>query len=215
MRNGLKLVMGTGILAIFSPGLFAATCTTWTLGNGTTTIAPGTSASGTSSGTIPCTLGSNTFSNFYVYNTATSDTDIVVGVSFTAPAVMTFGVTNLDSFTDFDAVFEVTPGQGSLTINTGAASAHIVDTVCSVQFINGQSCTGNGGVVLGSAIVNGSSTVTIPLANSPSGNDWVFEDVSGVTSFSKSFAVPEPVTLALVGAGLLALGLTRRWRRAS
>ena len=87
MRSALKLVIGTGILAVFSPGLFAASCTAWSLGNGTTTIAPGTSATG--SPNDPCTLGGDTFSNFYVFNTATSDTDIVVGVSFTSPAVMT------------------------------------------------------------------------------------------------------------------------------
>jgi hypothetical protein len=218
MRSGLKLVIGTGILAVFSPGLFAATCTTWTLGNGTTTIAPGTSASGTTTGTIPCTLGGDTFNNFYVYNTAASDTDIAVGVSFTGgvstPAVMTFGVTNLDAQTDFDVVFEVTPGQPSITVSSASGSGHIIDTVCSVQYVQGQSCTGNGGTVLGTAIVNGSSTITVPLAASPTGNDWVFEDVSGVTSFSKSFvAVPEPITLPLTGIGLLALGLVRRRRR--
>ena len=216
MRSGLKLVIGTGILAVFSPGLFAATCTTWTLGNGTTTIAPGTSASGTTSGSIPCTLGVDTFNNFYVYNTAASDTNIVVGVSFTAPTVMTFGVTDVDAQTDFDVVFEVTPGQSPLTISAAAVSAHIIDTICSVEFVQGQSCVGQGGVVLGSGIVNGSMSLTIPLAASPTGAYWVFEDVSAVSSFSKSFAsssIPEPVTLALTGLGLLALGLTRRWRR--
>ena len=213
MRNGLKLVIGTGILAVLSPGLFAATCTTWTLGNGTTTIAPGTSASGTSTGTIPCTLGSDTFNNFYVYNTAASDTDIVVGVAFTSPAVMTFGVANVDAKTNFDIVFEVTPGQSSLTISEAAATGMNVNTVCSVEFVQGQTCTGQGGVVLGSGTVIGSSTVTVPLAPSPTGNDWVFESVSGSTSFSNSFAVPEPITLPLVGVGLLWLGLIRRRHR--
>src|SRR5580658_7193295 len=155
MRNGLKLVIGTGILAVLSPGLFAATCTTWTLGNGTTTIAPGTSASGTSTGTIPCTLGSDTFNNFYVYNTAASNTDIVVGVAFTSPAVMTFGVSNLNALTNFDVVFEVTPGQSSLTISEAAATGMNVNTVCSVEFVQGQTCTGQGGVVLGSGTVIG------------------------------------------------------------
>ena len=110
-------------------------------------------------------------------------------------------------------VFKVIPGQSTLTLSSGAGTAHIVDTVCSVQFVQGQSCGGNGGTVLGSAILSGSTTVVIPLAVSPTGIDWVFEDVSGATSFSKSFAVPEPVTLALTGLGLLALGLSRRWRR--
>ena len=212
MRSGLELVIGTGILAVLSPGLFAATCTTWSLGNGTTTIAPGTSASGTNTGTIPCTLGSDTFNNFYVYNTAASDTDIVVGVTFSSPAIMTFGVTNVDSKTNFDVVFEVAPGQSSLTISEAAATGMNVATVCSVEVVQSQTCTGQGGVVLGSMTVVGSTTATIALAPSPTGNDWVFENISGTTSFSNSFAVPEPITLPLTGLGLLGLGLFRRRR---
>jgi hypothetical protein len=42
----------------------------------------------------------------------------------------------------------------------------------------------------------------------------VFENISGATSFSKSFAaIPEPVTLPLTAVGLVALGLFRRPRR--
>ena len=213
MKSGLKFLLGTGIMAVLSPGAFAAACTTWTLGDGITSIAPGTSATGTTTGTIPCTSGGDTFSNFYVFNTATSDTNIVVGASFSGSTI-TFGVTNLDAKTDFDVVFSVAPSQSTVTISGAATTTHIVDTICSVMFIQGQSCTGNGGTVLGGAIVNGSTSVTIPIATSPTGVDYVFEDVSGVTSFSKTFGTPtitpEPVTLPLMGVGLLGLGLIRR-----
>ena len=36
---------------------------------------------------------------------------------------------------------------------------------------------------------------------------------SELSSFSQSFAIPEPMTMALFGSGLLALGLVRRFRR--
>jgi hypothetical protein len=208
-----RFVLVVVLLAAFSSLGFAAPCTTWMLGNGTTTIAPGTSASGTTTGTIPCTVGTDTFSNFYVYNGTTSTTDIAVGVGFSAalPAVLTFSVANLTTTTDFDAVYELSPGSNSITVAEAAALGSIDFTVCSVEFVNGQSCTGNGGTVLGGGIVSGSSTLLVSLAASPTGNDWVFEDVTGTTSFSNSF-VPEPVTSSLMGVGLLALGFAGRKR---
>jgi len=211
MRRGLKLVIGTAIMSVLPSGLFAATCTTWTLGDTMTTIAPGTSASGTSSGTIPCTLGADTFNSFYVYNTTASDTDIQVVAEFSTPAVVDFDVFNIDTLTNSDVVFEVSPGQGLLTISASNGLTDIIDTVCSVVFVQGETCTGEGGMVLGSATLTGSGTQTIALATSPTGNEWVFQNVSGTAIFSDSFSsIPEPVTLPLVSVGLLGLGLIGR-----
>jgi hypothetical protein len=198
------------LLVAFSCTGFAAACTTWSLGNGVTTIAPGTSATGSAGD--PCTLGTDTFSNFTVFNGATSNTDIVVAASFAAPATLTFSVTNLNAMTDFDAIYEVMPYQSTITVSEVAALGNIDFTVCSKEVMAGQSCAGEGGTVLGSGMVTGSETVTSPLLVSTTGADWVFEDVSGTTSFSNSFTTPEPVTFSLMGLGLLAIGFAGRKR---
>jgi len=72
----------------------------------------------------------------------------------------------------------------------------------------------NGGAGTAYAAMGGGYVPTIYiykdiLLQGPGANNGTTE----LSAFSQSFAVPEPMTMALFGSGLLALGLVRRFRR--
>ncbi len=105
--------------------------------------------------------------------------------------------------------------------NGGTINTSIQETACSTAIGAGNGCTGGSAYLLGNTpLVAGGQQATVFSdvfgATSPV---YIYKDISTghtgtthMTSFSQSFhtAVPEPMTLSMMGLGLLGLGLMRR-----
>jgi len=117
--------------------------------------------------------------------------------------ILTYEVTG--GIQGVDMNFQATPG-------TGGGGVTITETACSSAFVGGR-CSGTtlanffetstGGVASGSA------------AFAPTGDVWIQKDLTyenaKMSQFENSHAtVPEPMTLSMMGLGLLGLGLMRR-----
>lgn len=168
-----------------------------------------------SGGASGCTVGSLDFNNFQIYtNSGFSTTGFSMTVSFTGSS-LSFG-TSLSAGQDIELEYEITPGISSMSMSAGPGGG-VSETICSSEMNIGPPNAGvcaaeiNGGTLLGTASIGGSGFTSFTV--SPSKTDWIFKDINGVSEFTQTFsAVPEPMTLSLIGVGLLGIGILRRRR---
>ena len=123
---------------------------------------------------------------------------------------------------DFWLYFQVTGGVNQLDLtNGGTLNTSIQETACSTAIdTNGNICTGGSANLLGNTpLVAGGQQATVFSSVFPVTSPiYIFKDISTghegdthMTSFSQSFhVIPEPMTLSMMGIGLLGLGLMRR-----
>ena len=98
--------------------------------------------------------------------------------------------------------------------NLGTGETSIGERVCDAAGVTaGGSCLGTQILMLPAAASN---VEVEALYATPQSDVWIWKDVGitgetgHISSFEQSFMIPEPVTLGLIGVGLLALGLLRR-----
>ncbi len=208
------------ILGCFA--VLAAVCVTGSVAQGAAACAAGQDVL---SAGFACSIGAITFQNFsttnYNSNGGTLDFGTVNSTGFTLQTILPTNGT--PSFNDVNLQFEVLgPVTGiGLSLN-GSLLAFATENVCMVK----QSPAGSGNCPAGNLLAyigafgnNGVTSATFANVNQ---DIWIFKDISDgnaplseTTQIYSTSSVPEPMTLSMMGVGLLGLSLISRRRKKS
>lgn len=168
---------------------------------------------------VTCTVGNYTFSNFEVYSNSPFDTGDpfeiqISGTSNGGEIGLVFG-TDITAGQDYQFEYEITGGIDNMTLsNGGLGTASITEYICSGAITLPGSTCGTGNTQLATLGALGGAVTSTAVAFST--NDFVFKDLDGgnmqISEFAQTIA-PEPMTLSLMGVGLLGLGFLGRRRK--
>ena len=201
------------------------------------------SATNVASAGFSCTLGGLTFSNFQVIaataGTISPEVDLVSTSTAGGAVSLAFNpnisAPSTGANQDVWLFYQVSGGVSSVAGTVGGVNATMTEHVCSIAFTSGHCPTADtlGGFTIFSA--PGLNAGSASFANT--GTVYLFKDISvsptqpspnggGLTSFTQTITggggsgsgsggeVPEPVSVILMGSGLVALSLLRKVRKA-
>ncbi len=181
-------------------------------------------------GAAGCTFNGYLFSNWAYALAAGSGTPEVdlTGIGLIGnEIVLSFNPNEGSGVTDIHLQFEVSGGLilgSDLALSAGDSLASISESNCSQNPSNDLALSGT---VCGTNFLSPNLNVFTPdlqanrlsdiqtYAGGPQSDVWVWKDIlisqdGHNTAFTESFIVPEPMTLSLMGAGLLGIGLLGR-----
>ncbi len=216
-----KILMVAAMVGLSSALTFAADmCTNSGDVYFDSSISNGMSAPITPTNSVTCTIGGFTFSNFDVAGgsgwVAGSEFDLTVSVDNPGSDDLAFSYSNPNGVVgDFLLTFTVTPGLSEVGLFDGTATSVIENVCTAVTGTYGASSTCV--ETLNTSALETNNTAAGPSvafsAVNPSSSDVIVKDVNGGSELYQDI-VPEPMTLSLMGFGLLGIGiLGRRFRR--
>lgn len=167
-----------------------------------------------------CQVANLVFSNFSAQNAGNVPSPAVYLVNagiYGNSAFLNFNpmMGNSQVEQDIHFWFKVTGAHQGADLHVGGSGASINEIVCSGPFGAWNQCTGT---ILANLVAS-SGQFVVGYYNASQA--WIFKDIyhakgGHLTDFTETFVIiPEPVTLLLIGSGLLGLGLLRRrWPKA-
>lgn len=216
MRRLLSLF---GMVALASVAAYATdTCTSGDNVYTATAVTGNSDNLGVAGGS--CSMDGYTFSNFDVY----TETGFTAGETFSLTVTadsggtegdlaVAYSVANCSSCAvgDFIFTYEITPGVTEMTLNDGTA-ASVTENICSAlagTYGTTTGCSSTPLAVLSTDQTGSPNPYVETVSVTAAAMDIVAKDVNGGSEFYQT-VVPEPMTLSLMGAGLLGLGFIRR-----
>ncbi|MGD0013537.1 MAG: PEP-CTERM sorting domain-containing protein [Bryobacteraceae bacterium] len=164
-----------------------------------------------------CYLDGLVFDNFHVAAAAGFQMHLgpATGISGNE-VVLSFNHTPLLAGDDINFWMRVTGWQLGIDLyNAGSGAASIQETACDAQTYPNPGCSGN---ILAQISAGANGSASALYAGGPQNVVYIWKDIGvglavpggHLSAFNESFTIPEPVTLSLIGGGLLGLGLLRR-----
>lgn len=136
----------------------------------------------------------NVYLGFQVSGLQSLTTDVLLNY------VVTGGIQGID------LSFQASPGQGGGNVT-------ITEIACKVAFTLGV-CAGEGNTLANLVVISNGNAAFGSSTFAGTGTVYIKKDIqfnnASMSDFVNSHAVPEPMTLSMMGIGLLGLGLARR-----